>query len=112
MKTCDNPSLKEFILDLCDDAGLHAENYPVDRQFILNHLTEIQLFDSVEFLFYNFELLSSLYVNQLFFCLPEAWENISVDNIQEMVESFTHVYPYYSLLQFAYKYLEIDIIDL
>lgn len=112
MLTCSNTKIRQLVEDLSDRSSREATIFPIDREFVLGYLNIIQKLNAVEFLFCNLELMDSLYVNQLFVCLPEVWQKITVDDISEILESFTRVYSYYSLLKFTYKYLEIDIINL
>ena len=112
MLYCNDSHLKKLVFELSEKSENEAKIYPIDRAFLEPYLTRIRLFNETTFLFCNLELMDSLYVNQLFVCLPEVWEDVTVDDLKEFIESFTHITPYYSLLKFTYKYLEIDIIDL
>jgi len=52
------------------------------------------------------------YTKFLFICLPEVWENIDIDDLLQMMNSFSNPFSYYTLIEFTYKYLEIDILQL
>jgi len=89
-----------------------AEYFPVDREFLNPYVIRIFQLNPVEFIFHNLERVNPTYTNILFLCLPEVWENIEVDDLLYMMNSFSNTFSYYTLIQFTYKYLEIDILQL
>ncbi len=44
-------------------------------------------------------------------CLPDLWNDITVDEIIELIGNFSNSFSYYSLIYFTYRYVEIDIIS-
>lgn len=108
----DQHNVRDYVLHLSEKASINSRVFPVDREFLTHNLGEILSYDPDEFIYYNLDLLDALYVNQLFVCLPELWENIVVDDLIKISENFTHVYPYYTLIKFTHKYVEINIIEL
>ncbi len=66
----------------------------------------------MEFIFFNIEKVNPTYVNQLFICLPELWKKINYNDFGMLLENFSNSFSYYALINFSYKYLEIDILDL
>jgi hypothetical protein len=89
-----------------------AEYFPIDRDFLKPYLNKIFSLNSVEFIFHNIERVNPTYTNILFLCLPELWEEIGVDDWVEMLENVTNTFSYYVIIEFTYKYLEIDILNL
>lgn len=89
-----------------------ARFYPVDRPFLEPYLSLAEAAGPAEFISYNLTAYPSLYATQLLVCLPELWEELSVDDILEIIESFNSEQPYYSFILFTYKYLQVDIIHL
>lgn len=89
-----------------------ARFYPVDRPFLEQYLDQAKAVDPAEFVSYNLAAYPGLYATQLFVCLPELWEELSVDDILRIIESFNSEQPFYSLILFTYKYLQVDIIHL
>jgi hypothetical protein len=107
--------MNDKILEFCDmlekKAAMEAECFPVDRYFLQQYLTAILSFDRNKFLLCNLERGSNTYTVQLLLCLPELWEDISLDDILEIVGRFTNIFSYYSLIQFTHRYVEINIIE-
>ena len=93
-------------------SGKEARFYPVDRPFLEQYLDQIKAADPAGFVSHNLAAYPGLYATQLFVCLPELWEELSVDDILNIIESFGSEQPFYSLLLFTYKYLQVDIIHL
>ncbi|MFZ4928938.1 hypothetical protein [Chryseobacterium sp. Mn2064] len=87
--------------------------YPIDRFYIEKHnyLQKILSVSYLEFLFYNFEKVNSTYSVQLFVCLPELWEKITYSDILNLIGSFTNSFSFYTLIEYTYKYLNIDLLD-
>jgi hypothetical protein len=97
---------------LHERALLQAECFPVDRYFLQQYIDDILSFDKNEFILHNLESCSNTYTAQLFLCLPELWEDISVDEILEISKKFTNIFSYYTLIEFTHRYIEINIIEL
>ncbi|UPT67150.1 MAG: hypothetical protein M0D57_00135 [Sphingobacteriales bacterium JAD_PAG50586_3] len=76
-----------------------------------NYLEKIMLLDIKEFIYVNIELTNSLYVNQLFLCLPEIWQKVTVDDIVYLADNFTKTTSYFTLIQFICKYIQVDFIS-
>ena len=93
-------------------SGKEARFYPVDRPFLEPYLDQIEAVDPAGFIRHNLATYPSLYATQLFVCLPELWEEISVDDIIKIIESFNSEQPFYSFILFTYKYLQLDMLHL
>ena len=91
-------------------SGKEARFYPVDRPFLEQYLDQIKAVDPAAFVSYNLVTYPSLYSTQMFVCLPELWEELSVDDILRIIENFNTEQPFYSLILFTYKYLQVDIL--
>jgi len=89
-----------------------AEYFPIDKKFLGKYSSDIIGLDPVAFTFYNFEKINPTYTNTLFLCLPEVWRRLDLEDLILMMKNFTNAMSYYSLLQFSYKYLEINILPL
>ncbi len=87
--------------------------FPIDRYFLedYGYLEELKKTDPVEFLFYNLEGVNVNYTNHLILCLPELWDDIDYDDLVALIENFTNPFSFYTLIEFTYKYLEIDLLD-
>lgn len=94
------------------NARLQAQCFPVDRYFLNNYLKDILSVERNEFILHNIERGSNTYTVQLFLCLPELWEEISVDEILEISRKFTNIFSFYTLIEFTHKYIEVSIIEL
>lgn len=105
-------NLNNYVRYLAEKAQDESHIFPVDREFLAKYLDEIMSFDSLDFLYYNMEMVNDTYVNQLLVCLPELWSNISIDDLIEICKLFTNVYSYLTLIKFTYKYVEIDILKI
>lgn len=93
-------------------SGKEARFYPVDRHFLQPYLGQIKAVNPVGFVRYNLATYPGLYTTQLFVCLPEVWEEISVDDIIKIIEGFNSEQPFYSFILFTYKYLQVDMLHL
>jgi hypothetical protein len=89
-----------------------AEFHPIDRFFLEPYVADILKMPHKEFLFYNLETRSKLHNIYLMLCLPEVWEKVTVDDIIDMINRFKNISSLYALMEFTYKYIEIDIIPL
>lgn len=93
-------------------SGKESECFPVDRYFLEPYIDRIASLNRNDFLLYNLERVNNTYTVQLFLCLPELWEDIYFDDINEIISKFTNVFSFYALINFTYRYVEINIIDL
>lgn len=93
-------------------ASKKAHFFPVDRAFLENYLDQIKGVDPREFIKYNLEHYPNLYATQLLVCLPELWEELSVDDLLEIVDDFKHPFAYYGMILLTYKYLQLDLLPL
>jgi len=93
-------------------ASDEAAYFPIDRNFLIPYLKEIVKLNPVEFVVYSLEQANPTYTNLLFLCLPEIWENIDVDDIETIVENLSNDFSYFTLIEFTYKYLEVDILKI
>lgn len=94
------------------EAVNESEIYPVDRKFLTKYYNQIMELNKLPFIYYNFEKGDPTYSMQLTLCLPEMWKEISVDDIEVLFISFTNIFSFYALLEFSYKYIEVDLFDL
>lgn len=87
--------------------------FPIDRFFIEEngYLDEILSVNYLEFLFFNLENINPTYTVQLFLCLPELWEKVTYKDFIKFIENFTSSFSFYSLIEYTYKYLEIDLLE-
>lgn len=104
--------VQEFSEEIAAKAVQEAEYFPVDRYFINKYLNDILSLDRLEFIYCNLESVNNNYSVLLMACLPELWENITYEDIVRLLSNFTNTFSYYALLEFTYKYIEIDIIEL
>lgn len=86
-----------------------ADYFPIDRLFLNQFMEQILSFNEIEFLFYNIEKVNPTYVNLLFLCLPEIWEKISGSDLEFMIKNFTNHFSYFTIIEFTYKYIKVDI---
>lgn len=110
--------ISEDVRDLSNDLAIlsirHSQSYlPIDRFFIeeYNFLEEIKKVDSLEFLFCNLERINTTYTVQMMLCIPELWEDVGYEELVQLIESFTNSFSFYALVEFTYKYLEIDLLN-
>jgi hypothetical protein len=85
--------------------------FPIDRYFLEPYVGEILSLNSVDFIIYNLENVNNTYTVQLFLCLPELWEELTLLDIEKVLNSLTNDFSYYGFIVFTYKYLQINIID-
>jgi hypothetical protein len=97
---------------LFERAKVQAECFPVDRYFLQQYLDQILSINRNEFLFYNLERDRNTYTVQLFLCLPELWEDISIDEILDFTKRFTNIFSFYTLIEITHRFIEINIIEL
>jgi len=101
---------------LADEIAVRAVNessyFPVDRLFLEPFMERILGVNPIEFILYNIEMVNPTYSNTLFLCLPELWENLNLNDFQLLIKSFSNCFSYFSLIEFSYKYLEVNIIEL
>lgn len=90
---------------------MEAECLPIDRYFLQKHLKSILSVDRNEFLLHNLESVNNTYTVQLLLCLPELWEEISIDDVLDIVKHFKNIFSYYALIEFTHKYIEVNIIE-
>ena len=93
-------------------SGREARFYPVDRPFLEQYIDQIKAVNPKEFICFYLVSYPSLYSTQLFVCLPELWEELSVDDLLNIIESFDSEQSFYSLILFTYKFLQINILHL
>lgn len=103
--------VKELSEELAVKARQEAEYFPVDRYFLDKYLDEILSFGHLEFIYCNLENVNNTYSVLLMACLPELWEDITYEDVDELLLNFTNVFSYYALLNFTYKYIEVDVVD-
>lgn len=89
-----------------------SDYFPIDRRFLEPYLARINQEDEREFIYFNLENATRGYAIQLLVCLPEVWERADMDDIEEILASLTRTFGYFILVEFSYKYLEIDILPL
>lgn len=104
--------IREFSDFLAKTAALEAQCYPIDRYFLKPYIETILQIDRNSFLLYNLEKVNNNYSVQLLLCLPELWQDITVNDIVEIVYNFTNIFSFYALITFTYKYIEVNIIEL
>lgn len=104
-------SVRSYSVSLVEKAMDESRFFPVDREFVMQHLEEILSFDKKDFLLVNLEFESFSYVGQLMVCLPEVWEEISVNDLLVISASFGNAFAYYNLFKFCYKYIEVNVAD-
>jgi hypothetical protein len=101
------------ISDFLITTSAHYSNFhPIDRFFLEPYIQQIESLDRNEFLLYNFELVNPTYVSYLLLCLPELWENITVDDLYSIVRKFTNDFSYFTFIDFTYKFLEVNSIKM
>jgi hypothetical protein len=104
--------LKEVSDFISQSASEQSEFHPINRRFLEPYVDELIAMQSKDLLFYNLETKPPLYSIYFMLSLPEIWERISVDDIVDMINRFDCVLSYQSLIEFTYKYIEIDIFPL
>jgi hypothetical protein len=108
--------MNEKIKDLSDLIAVKSANeaqcFPIDRYFLEQYLNDIFKLDKQDFLLYNFEKVNVNYTVHLMLCLPELWEDITLDEIIHLMRRFTNTFSFYAMINFTYRYIEIDILGL
>lgn len=108
--------MDDQIKEICDflmtTSAHHSNFHPIDRFFLEPYIQPIESLDRNKFLLYNFELVNPTYVSYLLLCLPELWENITVDDLYSIIKRFTNVFSYFTFIYFTYKYLEVNSIKM
>ncbi|SKC95075.1 hypothetical protein SAMN05660461_0218 [Chitinophaga ginsengisegetis] len=108
--------MDDRIKQLSDYISYHsareAASFPIDRYFLEPYINEILGFNRNDYILYNFEKGDITYSKVLMLCLPDLWENITVDDLILIIDRFTNDFSYYALLVFTSAYLEIDLIPL
>lgn len=104
--------VKELSKLISVKSASEAEVFPIDRAFLEPYLLNIFKLDRNEFILCNFERGDITYSLSLFLCLQELWEDISVDDMIEIIKGFAHPFSYYAFLLFIYKYLELNLFDM
>jgi hypothetical protein len=103
------------IIKLSDEIAMRSvaesECFPIDRLFLNQYINQILLVDRNQFILYNINRVNPTYTRILFLCLPELWEQIELDEIDEIADNFTNAFSFYTLIEFTYRYLEIDILE-
>jgi hypothetical protein len=103
----------KILSDLIAERSLiESECQPIDRHFLQQYITEILNLDRNSFLLYNLEKVNSTYTEYLLLCLPELWEDITVEDLIIIIRNFTNPFSFFVLILFTYKYIEINIIQL
>ncbi len=110
-----NKKIEQVIVDIWQMSS-RARCQPVDRYSVFPLLSAINKFNHVEKLTFIVEA-SNYYNNKNFFprlmtCLPEVWEDISYEDVLQMISQVKGNVSLMSIVEFFYKYLEIDIFDI
>ena len=90
------------------EAPSRVSYFPLDRFYLINFINEIKQLGVHDFVFYNLENVNTTYTVQLLVCLPELWEELSLNALEEMVNKFTNEFSFYAFIEFTYKYLRVD----
>ena len=93
-----------------------ARCQPLDRHSIISILPTINKFsreERIEFIsaasnFYN----DKNFFSRLMTCIPEVWEDITYDDLVSIICCIKGSVSLMSIVEFFYKYLEIDIFDI
>lgn len=98
------------------EASFNARCQPVDRLAILPVIEDINGLTKEARIALIIEA-SNFFNDKSFFtrlmtCLPELWINISFEDINIIITSLKGTVSLMSIVEFFYKYLEIDIFDL
>ena len=104
--------VKNLSKEIASEAFKKANFFPVDRAFLGQYLEQILSVDKKEFILCNLENVNNTYTVQLFLCLPELWEGLSVDELIDIISEFTNISSFFAVIEFTYKFIEINIIDL
>lgn len=104
--------IEKISMEIAIKSAKEAECYPIDRFFLEKYMNDILSLNTRDFIFYNFEIANPTYSVQLMLCLPELWKRITLDDIVDIVNKFSNIFSYYAIIEFTYKYIEINIIEL
>ncbi len=104
--------IKEISDFLISKSAEESNFHPIDRFFLEPFIDQIVKLDRNQFLLYNFQYDNTLYSSYLFFCLPELWEDITIDDLISIMKNFSTDYSYFSFIYFTYKFVEIDCLKL
>ena len=107
-----NSRIKQLSDIIAIKSGAESEIFPIDRSFLEPYLEEIFKLDRNDFLLYNLETVNTTYTIQLFLCIPELWEDISVDDLLAIIGRFTNPFSFFCIILFVHKYIEVNIIEL
>ena len=102
--------IKELSDFLLVTSARNSEFHPIDRFFLQPYLKQIFQLNRNDFLLYNFELRNPLYSSYLMLCIPELWDDITVDDLLNIIDRFTNDFSYFTFIYFTYKFIEIDTI--
>lgn len=99
--------------EMCKHSSKESNYYPIDRYFINKFYIDNILKENnyIDFIIYNLESTPNLYSEQLLLCLPEIWEDFTIEKIRIILERLTSSFSFYSFLRFTYKYIEIDLFE-
>ena len=104
------------IIEISDFLAIKSPNesafHPINRDFLKPYLQQIFNLDRNSFLLYNIESTSALYSDYLMLSLPELWEDITVNDLIEIINNFKNTLSYCGLISFAYKFVEVNIMKL
>ena len=95
--------IKEVSDFLISRSAEESDFHPIDRFFLEPYIKQILELNRNDFLLYNLQYANILYTSSLFLCLPELWEDITVDDLVSIVKRFTNDYSYFSFIYFTYK---------
>lgn len=102
----------EFSTFLASKAMKESTAHPIDRYFLKPFLSKIRSLNNEDFLVYNLETGSSLYVTYLMLCLPEVWSEITGERLVKILDRLSNISSFFTIILFTYKFLEIDITDI
>lgn len=98
----------DFLRKLYRDSQIESEYYPIDRDFLKNHLDTLLLFDRADIVLGVCNCFPESYAMQFLCCFPEVWEDLERHDINRMVSNLNDVgrIPF---LEFTYKILELNL---
>ena len=101
------------ISDFLITTSAHYSNFhPIDRFFLEPYIQQIVNLNRNDFFLYNFEHANTTYTSYLLLCLPELWEDITVDDLYTIIKKFTNDFSYFTFIYFVFKFLEINSIKM
>lgn len=100
-----------FLSEIEADCLENSEHFPVDRYFIKKYLSQILEYDKIEFIASAFNLNNQTFSVHLMLCLPELWDEITYSDIIDILKQLDSEIAIFSMIEFTYKYVEINIID-